>query len=45
MGRYDGTYAHKDIVFKFASWISTEFELYIIKDYQILKEDENSKYQ
>ena len=43
MGRYGGTYAHKDIAFKFASWISAEFELYIIKDYQRLKEDENSK--
>lgn len=42
-GRYGGTYAHKDIAFKFASWISAEFELYIIKDYQRLKEDENSK--
>ena len=38
-----GTFAHKDIAFKFASWISVEFELYIIKDYQRLKEDENSK--
>lgn len=43
MGRYGGTYAHKDIALKFASWISAEFELYIIKDYQRLKEDENSK--
>ncbi len=43
MSRYGGTYAHKDIAFKFASWISVEFELYIIKDYQRLKEDENSK--
>ena len=43
MGRYGGTYVHKDIAFKFASWISVEFELYIIKDYQRLKEDENSK--
>ncbi len=43
MGRYGGTYAHKDIAFKFASWISAEFELYMIKDYQRLKEDENSK--
>ena len=34
LGRYGGTYAHKDIAFKFASWISAEFELYIIKDYQ-----------
>ena len=42
-GRYGGTYAHKDIAFKFASWISDEFELYIIKDYQRLKEDETSK--
>ena len=38
-----GTYAHKNFAFKFASWISVEFELYIIKDYQRLKEDENSK--
>ncbi|MCV3754356.1 KilA-N domain-containing protein [Ureaplasma zalophigenitalium] len=43
MGRYGGTYAHKDIAFKFASWISAEFELYMIKDYQRLKNDENSK--
>ncbi len=43
MGRYGGTYAHKDIAFKFASWISAEFELYMIKDYQRLKLDENSK--
>ena len=42
-GRGGGTFAHKDIAFKFASWISAEFELYIIKDYQRLKEDENSK--
>lgn len=39
-GRYGGTYAHKDIAFKFASWISVEFELYIIKEFQRLKEDE-----
>ena len=43
MGRYGGTYVHKDIAFKFGSCISAEFELYIIKDYQRLKEDENSK--
>lgn len=43
LGRGGGTFAHKDIAFKFASWISVEFELYIIKDYQRLKEDENSK--
>lgn len=42
-GRGGGTYAHKDIAFKFAAWISAEFELYIIKDYQRLKDDENSK--
>ena len=42
-GRGGGTYAHKDIAFKFASWISAEFELYIIKDYQRLKSDENSR--
>ena len=43
VGRGGGTFAHKDIAFKFASWISAEFELYVIKDYQRLKEDENSK--
>ncbi len=43
IGRYGGTYAHKDIAFKFASWISAEFELYMIKDYQKLKDDENSR--
>ena len=32
-GRYGGTYAHKDIAFKFASWISIEFELYIVKEF------------
>ncbi len=42
-GRGGGTFAHKDIAFKFASWISAEFELYIIKDYQRLKVDENSR--
>lgn len=39
-GRYGGTYAHSDIAFEFASWISPEFKLYIIKDYQRLKADE-----
>jgi len=39
-GRYGGTYAHKDIAFKFASWISVEFELYLVKEFQRLKEDE-----
>ncbi len=42
-GRYGGTYAQKDIAFEFASWVSAEFKLYIIKDYQRLKEDENSR--
>jgi hypothetical protein len=42
-GRNGGTYAHKDIAFKFAAWISAEFELYVIKDYQRLKTDENSR--
>lgn len=42
-GRYAATFAHKDIAFKFASWISPEFELFIIKDYQRLKADENSR--
>lgn len=40
-GRYGGTYAHTDIAFEFASWISPEFKLYIIKDYQRLKADES----
>ena len=42
-GRGGGVFAHKDIAFKFAAWISAEFELYIIKDYQRLKSDENSR--
>ena len=42
-GRYGGTYAHSDIALEFASWISAEFKLYIMKDYQRLKKDENSR--
>ena len=42
-GRGGGTFAHKDIAFEFASWVSAEFKLYIIKDYQRLKSDENSR--
>ena len=42
-GRYGGTYAHSDIAFEFASWISPEFKLYIIKDYKRLKSEENSR--
>ena len=39
-GRYGGTYAHKDIAFEFAMWISPEFKVFLIKDYQKLKEAE-----
>lgn len=42
-GRYGGAYAHSDIAMEFASWISPEFKLYVIQDYQRLKADENSK--
>jgi len=42
-GRYGGTYAHKDIAFEFASWISVEFRLYLIKEFQRLKDDENRR--
>ena len=39
-GRYGGTFAHKDIAFEFATWISVEFKLYLIKDYERLKNEE-----
>jgi hypothetical protein len=43
-GRYGGgTFAHKDIAFEFASWISPAFKLYLIKEFQRLKDDENSR--
>ena len=42
-GRGGGTFAHKDIAFKFASWISVEFELYMVKEFQRLKEQEQAK--
>src|SRR5437867_5338337 len=42
-GRYGGTYAHRDIAFEFASWISVEFKLYLIKEFQRLKDDENRR--
>ncbi len=42
-GKYGGTYAHKDIAFKFANWISVEFELYFIKEFQRLKADEQKQ--
>lgn len=42
-GRYGGTYAHKDIAFEFASWISVEFELYMVKEFQRLKAEEQAQ--
>lgn len=42
-GRYGGTYAHKDIAFHFAMWLSPEFQIYLINEFQRLKEDENSR--
>ncbi len=42
-GRYGGTYAHKDIAFEFASWISSEFKLYLIVEFQRLKDSENDR--
>ena len=42
-GRYGGTYAHKDIAFEFGSWLSPEFKLYLIKEFQRLKEEEAQK--
>ena len=42
-GRYGGTYAHKDIAFEFASWVSVEFKLYLIKEFQRLKDDESQR--
>ena len=42
-GRYGGTFAHKDIAFEFASWISSEFKLYLIKEFQRLKSAESER--
>ena len=42
-GRYGGTFAHSDIAMSFATWISPEFQLFIMKDYRRLKFDENSR--
>ncbi len=42
-GRYGGTYAHKDIAFEFGTWISPEFKLYLIKEFQRLKDEENKQ--
>jgi hypothetical protein len=44
-GRYGGTFAHKDIALEFASWISIEFKLFVIKEFQRLKSDENNRLQ
>jgi len=44
-GRYGGTFAHKDIAFEFASWVSAEFKLYLIKEFQRLKDDESERKQ
>jgi hypothetical protein len=41
-GRYGGTYAHRDIAFEFGSWLSPEFKLYLIKEFQRLKDEEAS---
>lgn len=43
-GRNGGTFAHRDIAFEFASWISSEFKLYLIKEFQRLKDDENRRF-
>ncbi len=43
VGRYGGTYAHKDIAFEFATWISVEFKLYLIKEFQRLKDEEQKQ--
>ena len=42
-GKYGGTYAHKDIAFEFGMWISAEFKIYLIKEFQRLKEEENNR--
>lgn len=43
LGREGGTYAQRDIAFKFASWVSVEFELYLVKEFQRLKEEEQKQ--
>lgn len=42
-GRYGGTYAHKDIAFHFAMWLSPEFQIYLINEFQRLKDEENNR--
>ncbi len=44
-GRYGGTFAHRDIAFEFATWLSTEFKFYLIKEFQRLKTDESNHLQ
>jgi len=44
-GRYGGTFAHKDIAFEFASWLSAEFKFYLIKEFQRLKQEESNHNQ
>ncbi|MFC2186160.1 KilA-N domain-containing protein [Fulvivirgaceae bacterium LMO-SS25] len=44
-GRYGGTFAHRDIAFEFATWISAKFKFYLINEFQRLKEEENNRYQ
>lgn len=44
-GRYGGTFAHTDIAFEFASWISSEFKLYLITEFKRLKQDENQRFK
>ncbi|SEO00579.1 KilA-N domain-containing protein [bacterium A37T11] len=44
-GRYGGTFAHKDIAFEFATWISAEFKFYLIKEFQRLKEIESNRFK
>ncbi|SDA89651.1 KilA-N domain-containing protein [Algoriphagus alkaliphilus] len=43
-GRYGGTFAHRDIAFEFATWLSAEFKFFLIKEFQRLKEDENNRH-
>lgn len=42
-GRFGGTYAHKDIAFHFAMWLSPEFQIFLVKEFQRLKDDENNR--
>ena len=44
-GRYGGTYAHPDIAFEFGMWISPQFKIYLVKEFQRLKDDENNRLQ